>query len=220
MLNFEDYFQKDFGKVEIHHAIFLEELKELSLYISVEKPGKTKKHQSDLSKKLGLDVKIFALEDGSLEGLILAFEKELRQNGCHLPDDFSFHREGNQLFLASEDAAWLEEHFSDLTEFFSLWKKDLFLVAEVLAPPVRDYPLDDLEEDDYFHDSIDEELRRLVQENAQISPTRKTKRPHKYLQEIKGPLVKIRELLEEEQGGRVAIEGELLFYGEKRTEKW
>ena len=39
MLNFEEYFQREFGEIEIHHALFLEELKELSLYIRVEKLG-------------------------------------------------------------------------------------------------------------------------------------------------------------------------------------
>lgn len=223
MLNFEEYFQREFGEIEIHHALFLEELKELSLYIRVEKLGNIEKAQLDLSEKLGIQVRVIAMEDTSLSGLFLYLEEELAEKGDAFPEDFCFRLEAEELFLSCQDSQWLEEHLEHFIHFFSLWKKELTLLIEPLENSKENqfrtnFEEDDFEEDDCFHDSIDEELRLLVKQSAQIKNTKRVKRPHKYLQEVKGPFVKISHILEEEQGQRVAIEGELLFF-EKRELK-
>lgn len=218
MINFEEYLKREFGEIIIQQVLFLEELKELSIYIYVEKKGDLVKAQEELSEKLGLDVKIIAQEDKSLPGLFLGLEKELAEKGHPQPEDLSFRLEDNNLYLLSEDYSWLKDHLNDFILFFSIWKNDLHILLEEPKKRTSSSPVSDLEEKDEFHDSIDEELRRLVKQSAQIKEVKKVRRPHKYLQEVKGPFLKISDILSEEQGGRVAIEGELLFL-EKRELK-
>lgn len=210
MLSFEDYLQKECGKTQIVHALFLEELKELSLFICIEKKANIEKIQQDLSRMLDLHVKIFAQEGCDLASLFSRLKMEQAQKGNDVPEDFSYRLEEKNLFLLSENGPWLEENWKTLRYFFSIWKKDLVPIMELIESEER--------EDDAFREAIGDELRRLVQQSASVKEVKKPKRSHKYLQEIKGPFVKIAELLGEEQGDRVAIEGELLFI-EKRELK-
>ncbi len=206
MISLEDKLKTYFGDYSLKRAVLEEEKSRLTLYALVEKVEARDRAVEELSSSLGLEVDLVIFKMAPLEELFLDVKGFLDEKIMKLPQDLSYDFDDRHLILSSSDKSFLENQFSFLEEHLMLWFEGYSLEIT---------PKDDREE---FDLSLDEELRKLVKESSQ-APVKKTdkptKKPHKYLQKIKGPIIKISDILKDEQGTRVAIQGEL-FEIEKR----
>ncbi|NLY72715.1 MAG: PolC-type DNA polymerase III [Tissierellia bacterium] len=195
MLKLDTYLEEYFGATEIVKALLFEEELSLDLYLLVEEQKDAKALEASLGQTLGLNLRIFTRRDGTIPGLLKDFK--LERGG--LPEDLDYKLVDGSLELISSDTDWLNSKLKELEDFFWPWQEiKLIGVASKI------------EEED-FREALKDELNQLVKDNAVIKETKeKKKKTHKYLQKVRGPFVKIADIIEEEQGQNLSIAGELI----------
>lgn len=197
MLKLDGYLQEHFGKTEIKKARLIEDELRLDLFLLVEKVLDVRPLEEDLSKLLDLKVSLYIRNDQDLTSLFMDFEEVHGK----LPEDLDYSIDAGLLALTTRDASWMEENLARLETYLEPWL-DLEIDCRLA-----------LCESQEFKNSIQDELTELVKQCSVVEPRAvkpKKARPHKYLQPVRGPIIKISDIMEDEQGQNVSISGELL----------